>query len=102
MSVLIRNMEMPKSCYECKLDLRTDVCLAFCEWNAEHPYSIRATDRLPDCPLVELPEKHGRLIDVDALVTADICHDWNGCVLSDDYSEECTRKAPTVIKAEDE
>lgn len=55
MSVLIKDMEMPKSCSECKLDLRTDICKAFCEWNAEHPYSIRATDRLPDCPLSEVP-----------------------------------------------
>ena len=55
MSVLIKDMEMPKSCYECKLDIRTDVCLAFSEWNKEHPYSIRATDRLPDCPLSEVP-----------------------------------------------
>lgn len=56
MSVLIKDMKMPKSCYECKLDIRTDVCLAFSEWNKEHPYSIRATDRLPDCPLSEVPE----------------------------------------------
>ena len=56
MSVLIKDMEMPKSCNECKLDLRTDICKAFCEWNAEHPYSIRATDRLPDCPLSEASE----------------------------------------------
>lgn len=55
-SILIRGVSMPKSCYECKLDLRSDVCAAFCEWNAEHPYSIRATDRLPDCPLSEVPE----------------------------------------------
>ncbi len=47
---------MPKSCNECKFDLRTDICQAFCEWNAEHPYSIRATDRLPDCPLSEAHE----------------------------------------------
>ena len=56
MGVLIKDMEMPKSCYECKLDLRSDVCTAFCEWNAEHPYSIRTKDRLPDCPLSEVPE----------------------------------------------
>ena len=47
---------MPKSCNECKFDLRTDICQAFCEWNAEHPYSIMATNRLPDCPLSEVPE----------------------------------------------
>lgn len=66
MIVAIKDMEMPKSCYECKLDIRTDVCLAFCEWNKEHPYSIRATDRLPDCPLSEVPErKKGKWIDAE-------------------------------------
>lgn len=67
MSVFIKGMEMPKNCYECKLDLRTDICKTFCEWKAEHPYSIPATDRLPDCPLVKVPEPHGALIDADAL-----------------------------------
>ena len=62
MSVLIKNMKMPKSCYECKLDLRTDICSAFCNWEIEHPYTIMAIDRLPDCPLVEVPD----LRDVNA------------------------------------
>ena len=56
MSVLVKNMKMPKSCYECKFDLRTDICSAFCNWETEHPYSIMAMDRLPDCPLVEVPD----------------------------------------------
>ena len=47
-----------------------------------------------------LPEKHGRLIDADALVP-DICRDWEGGrVPPDYYSEECIRNAPTVIEAE--
>lgn len=68
MSVLVKGMEMPESCEKCKLDLRTDVCRAFDEWHKEHPYSIRTTDRLPDCSLVELPEKHGDLIDKQSLL----------------------------------
>lgn len=56
MSILMHGIQMPKSCSECKLDLRTDICKAFCEWSAEHPYSRRATDRLLDCPLSEVPE----------------------------------------------
>ena len=62
MGVYIKGMKIPRSCFECQLDLRTDVCQVFCEWRAEHPYSIMAKGRLPDCPMVELPEKHGRLI----------------------------------------
>ena len=56
MSVLVKNMKMPKSCNECKLDLRTDICSAFCNWEIEHPYSIMAMDRLPGCPLIEVPD----------------------------------------------
>lgn len=82
MSVLVKGMKMPKSCYACKLDLMTDVCPEFDEWYKKHPYSIRATDRLPDCPLVELPEKHGDLIDRDALPRDVMDFDvWNASVV---------------------
>ena len=66
MSVLIRGMKMQKDCYECELP----------SWNEledyyECPFFIGrcpANSRRDDCPLVELPEKHGRLIDADALL----------------------------------
>ena len=95
MGVYIKGLKMPKSCFECKLDLRTDICQAFCEWNAEHPYSIRGKDRLPDCPLVEVPEPHGRLIDADAIEythaiarSLDDGHNWNElCVTADEIAD---------------
>ena len=34
--------------------------------NMHDPYDI-LNNRHPDCPLIELPEKHGRLIDGDAV-----------------------------------
>lgn len=107
MSVLIKGMEMPKECRECPMmDYGTMTGETYCEVNGKtlaESYRTIEFDGRPDwCPLVELPEKHGRLIDADALVP-DICHDWNGwCVPPDDYSEECIRKAPTVIEAEGE
>ena len=58
MSVLIKGMKMPRSCYNCKLDLRTDVCSAFLEWEKEHPYTIKSNDRLSNCPLVEVSEPY--------------------------------------------
>jgi hypothetical protein len=69
MSVLIKNMEMPQKCGQCKL------------YHAEHPMHCMAVEGhrtvgapygmpRPDwCPLVEVPP-HGRLIDADALKTA--------------------------------
>ena len=37
-------------------------CYALSAW------CIEDEDRLEKCPLVELPEKHGRLIDADAVI----------------------------------
>ena len=54
MSIIIKGMDMPKSCWECEIfgcSLRDK--LAHIE------------DRNPDCPLVEIPTPHGRLIDED-------------------------------------
>lgn len=71
MSVIVKGMKMPKNCNECD----------FCHWSNLHQTGIcdRCGDEpvCPDygtdyrktrarfCPLVELPEKHGRLIDAD-------------------------------------
>lgn len=74
MSVLIKGMEMPTTCEECD----------FCHWSNLHQTGIcdrygdepvcpdHGTDyrktRARFCPLIELPEKHGRLVDADALI----------------------------------
>jgi len=69
-SVLIKGMKMPKGCLECPFkDIGMSTmtqCLLVAGWveYANDGYGI------PDaCPLVELPEKHGRLVDADALHT---------------------------------
>ena len=69
MSVIVKGMEMPKSCskcgwfdmgggygYQCTLSHKS-----FDMWNK---ISV-ARDK--DCPLVEIPTPHGRLIDKDKL-----------------------------------
>lgn len=62
MSVVIKGMQMPTSCYYCGL---TDTSFINCQ--AFSQYKLLEDDceeRRPDwCPLVELPEHHGRLID---------------------------------------
>lgn len=71
MSILIKGMEMPKSCDECRIMVFEDTnCVPelFCGcpivFNA-HPQSV---EHRPDyCPLIELPP-HGDLIDRDALI----------------------------------
>ena len=67
MSILIKGMEMPHDCEECKLCVIIPVgdyeilrkCVAL---NRRAEYVIRRKD----CPLVELPP-HGRLIDADEI-----------------------------------
>lgn len=68
MAVLI-NMEMPKSCEDCRLvqtdeNYYGDIMSQRC--NLIYKGYLPETGRRPDCPLVEIPEPHGRLIDADA------------------------------------
>lgn len=57
MSVLIKGMQMPMSCSSCPC---SDDEVRFCR--AKRKY-IAMFGKQDWCPLVELPEKHGRLID---------------------------------------
>ena len=69
MSVLIKGMKMPENCLECKIkawEERYNVYV--CPFGGILELSCLANGRRDECPLVELPEKHGRLIDADALM----------------------------------
>lgn len=75
MSILIKGMEMPTSCYKCPfLDYEEGFCFASgvkgksggYEFFKLWPGGIKG-GRHDDCPLVAVPQ-HGRLIDADALV----------------------------------
>ena len=65
MSVLIKGMEMPKSCYLCPF---CDYVSARCDAVKGTPYTppTRYEVRADWCPLIPVPD-HGRLIDKDAL-----------------------------------
>ena len=52
-----------------------------------------------DCPLVEVPEPHGRLIDADALVNT-VMH-TNSPADTKEFIEDLIGIAPTVIEAEE-
>ena len=57
MSILIKGMEMPEDCFSCPLKEE-----GFC--NITNAYAGGINERNSDCPLVELPEHHGDLVDV--------------------------------------
>ena len=61
MSVVIKDMEMPEDCFSCPLKEE-----GYC--NLTKAYAGQIYKRNSDCPLVELPEHHGRLIDADRLM----------------------------------
>ena len=98
MSVLIKGLIMPHCC---------DVC-TFSDWSNLHQtascklhdydpcfsdYSREYTDKRADfCPLIEIPESHGDLIDRDALRIAEL-----DTLIMIRYK---LAYAPTVIEAE--
>lgn len=68
MSVLIKGMEMPTSCIECRFGY-DGKCFA------HQPFKRFVLGQEVDCPLAPVPP-HGRLIDADALLhslDAEIC-----------------------------
>lgn len=95
MSVIVKGMEMPKNCTGCP------IC---CGLHYQHRDE---KGRRPDCPLVELPEKHGRLVDADKL--ADLLSKEKEKVVGEGNLFLCfavgfawgfITKEPTVVEAE--
>ena len=89
MSILIKGMEMPRNCYECKVWFEC--------FNEKPPFNMIKSV----CPLVEVKEPHGRLIDIKSVedrkfvtVSNDYQRWWNGAL------ESVIDNAPTVIEAE--
>ena len=99
MSVLIKGMEMPETCEECTYQTK-GACFASGVNKGTITIRRMGKDRPDWCPLVELPEKHGRLIDADELTTDNIVSKiFCGQVC---YSQSDIDNAPTVIEAEGE
>ena len=107
MSVLIKDMQMPSGCRECRLmdyDLHTGITWCFpADAILAEDYKSIDFDGRPDwCPMGELPEKHGRLVDADKIKAT--YGEW--------YTEEGSEEGfigtvgnlidliPTVIEAE--
>lgn len=94
MSVLIKGIDMPKNCLDCEI-----FGLCSLKDRLEH-----IKDRNPDCPLIEIPTPHGRLIDADIMQREAYQKNFDG-IISDMalfnlnyYLEE---KAQTILEAEE-
>ena len=80
MSVLIKNMDMPKNCIECRFRQ-----YEYCDLQHQDVYAVNIIDhalsleRHPSCPLIEIPTPHGDLVDRSELL-AEYDHQHKGPV----------------------
>ena len=93
MSVIVNDMDMrKKGC--CSCPLRTGrYCGQMTENELVQQY-VERYERHPDCPLVEIPTLHGKLVDIDAMID----RFWDS-----DYMEIHCRdldEIPVIVEAE--
>lgn len=102
MSVLIKGMEMPKSCYDCEIRIKCGCKVA----NDSGWLNNKIDDHCPFA-FVEVP-KHGRLIDADEAIGEIVNGEYIAMV--DKYGNnwmmpgkaiEIIANAPTIIEAEE-
>ena len=103
MSVIVMGMEIPRDCPACPLSYWANHSTFLgCRAVSGKRYAMqeeqyRKSDTPPDwCPIRPLPEKHGRLIDADALYDALGVSDEDICFKH--MLEECQ----TIVEAEGE
>ena len=90
-------IEKPKECWNCRfLDRNVYDCELMLDKDYEDFYIQYA-----NCPLVEVPTSHGRLIDADELMTEVMDSDLDH-LQRDDWKEviQILEDAPTIIEAE--
>ena len=110
MSVLIKEIEMPKNCAECRFCVNgfTDEAPMYeCACESYENVSVLVDDHgkpfnfRPDwCPLIEVPTPHGRLIDVDDFMRHLIINTADLRTLSTRTVGKALRDSPTIIEAE--
>ena len=118
MTVLIKGMEMPKSCGKCKMHFLAEPNYVCCSITDRIPkivgeyansrvdldYRIKSIEsiKIPSwCPLEEVPEPHGKLIDADALQKEwDEIPDYYDALDVLSIENEVFTDAPIVIDAE--
>ena len=93
MSVVVLGMEMPDNCEDCFAYWRNAYCTIS---NVQKGRK----DMQNLCPLRPLPEKHGRLIDADALMR-DVRKNSES-YFADDFAHQWVDYPPTIIEAEGE
>lgn len=112
MSILIRGIQMPSECRKCfSMEYGTMTGETYCKVNGKtlaESYRPIEFDGRPDwCPMVELPENHGRLMDADAFlerflsVDRTVSFGMTGLYVDIHDIYNILISLPTVIEAED-
>ena len=103
MSILIKDMDMPKVCNECPFCCNPSYFeYAWCELLQQHFDMDESYNKVADfCPITEVPTPHGRLGDLDKLMAEFMDSDLDH-LQRDDWKEviQIVADAPTVIEAE--
>ena len=110
MDILIKNMDVISSCSDCPLNYDMMSCIITgTRWWSDRIMLMDFdcdNERLYDCPLIEVPTPHGRLIDADELMTKistmmqepDYQHDGEDWMIGLIMARDAIDNAPTVIK----
>ena len=105
-SVLVKGMKMPENCNKCPMeslelyDSRFGFANGFykCAFLNQSVEDVMYHGRLSDCPLVELPDKHGRLVDAGECAEYFWEHlDDNGMA----GAMNAINEMPTIVESED-
>ena len=99
MSVIVKDMKMPKSCGTCWLNHYNTQWMCWVCNVTHRPLLCRFEERIAECPLIEIPTEHGRLIDadktIDDYVNYGVVHSYDVHDLQDILDE-----VPVVVPAE--
>lgn len=100
MRIILKGIDMPKSCGECEFNYNLEGgSYEWWECVILHDDINQFDTRRTDCPLVEIPTPHGRLIDADALELekeVELADDWKTA----HEIANCVKYAPTILEEE--
>lgn len=102
MSFLIKGMKMPKDCENCPmLDDNGDYPTCILTWTSQGYNWSPIGHRMRNCPIVEVPIPHGRLIDASVAYDCIAEEDHAGNYVDMDAVGNGLDETPTIIEAED-
>ena len=104
MGIYIPKAKLPSSCWKCELSKYVENCPCAIGINSASNWKA---ERHPNCPLSEIKEPHGKLVDVN--VVDDLiqdCIEESFSTLSDAFeaglnrARDCMYEAPVIIESE--